>query len=278
MKQTIKIAVTFSILVTVSILSFSQEYKTEIKVTKDQSYNYKTDMVMDITQTVGGQEMKINTSVSATYKNLILDVINGQPKVKSTVWDVQTSMKMMMDTTIKMEGQIGPENIILYSKYGDVMKKEVGENPSGKDLNMGSTANSGGIFCEFPERNVKVGDKWTKEQTDSVANAQLGGKVGINIKKEYTLGAMETIDGKEWQKVTVSSTMEIGGKGHVQGMDLFMEGTGIQKGDIYLDPKTNTVYLSKINTEMDMNIALTGPQSMTIPMTQKITSTQKLIQ
>ncbi|NJK98800.1 MAG: hypothetical protein HC905_31280, partial [Bacteroidales bacterium] len=93
---------------------------------------------------------------------------------------------------------------------------------------------------------------------------------------EYTLGAKEKIAGKEMQKITFTSTMEIGGKSKMQGMDFYIEGTGIVNGFMYIDPVSKVISESDTDTEMEMTMALTGQQAMTIPMSIKMKNDSKV--
>ena len=69
--------------------------------------------------------------------------------------------------------------------------------------------------------------------------------------------------------------MTIKGKGTQMGMEMFIEGTGKTQGFYYFDPKISLIVYSEDNTEMDMNVAVSGPQNMTIPMTQSMKTVTK---
>jgi hypothetical protein len=62
----------------------------------------------------------------------------------------------------------------------------------------------------------------------------------------------------------------------MQGMDFYIEGTGVQKGIVYIDIKTGLVIKEEITTENAMIMALSGQQNMTIPITQKFTVNRNL--
>lgn len=262
--------------------AYAQEFKTPLKVSKGQEFNYQTEMVMDIVQTMGGQEIKVYSSNSAVMKYAITNVLpDGGAELLTSVWDAKSRTKMMaMDTTMTFAGKVGPTYKIILNKYGNIIKKEkvdtVAINIAGANFDMENRMTASGMFVEFPEKNLQPGEKWNKESNDSVAAPGMAGKLGYGIKTDYTLGAKETIEGKELQKINFTSAIEIGGKSKMQGMDLFIEGTGIQNGDIYIDPASKVVYQSNSVIEMDMTVAVSGAQAMTIPMSQKITVTQKL--
>jgi hypothetical protein len=264
----------------VSTAALAQEFKTPLKVTKGQEFSYQIDMVMDITQSMAGQEIKVNNITKSTSKNQITNVTTeGNAEVSSSVWDITSTAKTpMMDTTITMKGKVGPTFNILVDKFGNVLKKEKTDTtnviPGGEAFNMDNNLTNTGIFIEFPKKNLTVGEKWNVTKNDSVS--VMGSKMGFNITTEYVLGKTEVVDGKSYQKITSKSTIEIGGKMNMQGMALVIEGTGVQSGTSFIFPDSKVLYQMKADIELDMNLAITGPQNMTIPMTQKISLTQKL--
>jgi uncharacterized ubiquitin-like protein YukD len=266
------------ILIFSTCLVYSQTYKPVLKVTKGQEYNYLMEMTMDMTQSMGGQEMKYGTSASTTIKNLIANVKeDGKVEVIASNWDAKVTTKIMKDTTMTFKGKVGPSTKVTFDKFGNVLSKvkldtvQMDSKLAGIDNDMANI-----VFCEFPETPIKVGDKWTKEHTDSVPAGPMG-KMEIKTKSEYSLGAKEMVDGKSYYKVTVTSNLLISGKGNMQGMDLALNGTGVKNDELYVDPATGVVYSDKATMEMNMNIAVSGQQNMTIPMTQKINTSYKLI-
>lgn len=264
----------------ISLSVNSQEFKTQLKVSKGQEYNYQTESNMDIIQSMGGQEIKVANNSSSTYKYKVENVQNdGKVEVLGSVWDVKATTKApMMDTTMTFNGRVTPVYKLVFNQNGSSVSREAVDTTGAISANIGvsmdRSISPSGLFCEFPEKNLKVGEKWTKSTSDSVPS--MGGKLGLNIKTEYTLGGTQTLNGKQVQKVSFTSEIELGGKANMQGMDIFIEGTGVQNGTILLDVISKVVTENQSDTELDMNLAITGPQNMTIPMTQKIKTTQKL--
>jgi hypothetical protein len=234
---------------------------------------------METVQSMGGQEMKFASTISSTLKNSIENALSdGNIEIIISLWDTKISSKILKDTSMTYSGQLGPSTKVTMNKFGNVVGRSKMEGSTKLDPTFAGLENATNtiLFCEFPETPLKEGDKWTKEHVDSVAAGTLG-KLNIKTKAEYKLGTKETVEGKSLYKVTCSSTMEISGKGNIQGMDFVVEGKGVKNDAIYFDPATGVVFSNKSNTEMDMNLALTGQQNMTIPITQKIQITYKLI-
>lgn len=266
-------------LITSGFLTYAQTYTPAIKVSKGQELNYLMDMKMDITQSAGGQEMKYGTAMVATVKNAVSNILtDGKLEILVSYWDVKATTKILKDTSISYPGKVGATTKVVVDKLGNLLSKskiddaQAGNKVDGLDNNLTSII----AFCEFPDKPLKPGDKWTKEHNDSVPASNIG-KMELKMKSEYTFGQKETVDGKAYYKITCATAIQISGKGSMQGMNLVIDGTGVKNDDIYLDPATGVVYSDKSITELDMNIAVTGPQNMTIPMTQKMTTTIKQI-
>ncbi|HEY4788178.1 MAG TPA: hypothetical protein VIH57_19120 [Bacteroidales bacterium] len=264
-------------LVLVSCIVYSQEYKPSFKVSKGQEYNYLMDMTMDMTQSMGGQEMKYGMSSKATVKNTISEVMpDGKIEIITSNWDASVTSKIMKDTTMTYKGKVGPSTKFILDKFGNILSRTKLEADSSENKIPGlDNMSNSTIFCEFPEKPISPGDKWIKEHTDSVPSPV--GKLEFKIKSEYTLGSKETIEGKSLYKLLCTSNIQISGKGNMQGMDIAMDGTGIKTDDIYFDPSTGTIFSDKANMELDINVAITGQQNMTIPMNQKVAINFKLI-
>jgi hypothetical protein len=268
------------LLLFVSTAIFAQEFKTPLKVSKGQEFSYQSDVIMVMTMNQAGMEMKINNTTTATNKYKVENVLSsGNIELLWSTWDVTNHANMMgKDTTMKINGKVSPTYKSNIDKYGNIVSKQIVDSTSASELGSQFGGESklvnSGIFCEFPQKNLQVGEKWNKTLSDTVSN--MGMKLALTIKTEYTLGASEVIEGKPIQKITFKSDIEIGGKGNMQGMDMYIEGTGVSNGVINIDPVSKVVNTSKSDIEMDMNMAISGAQSMTIPITQKMTVTNKL--
>lgn len=258
----------------------AQEFKTPLKVTKGEEYNYQTEMVMDINMNQGGMEMKISNSTSSTNKYKVENVLsNGSIDLLFSTWDITTRTQMMgKDTSMSMKGKVSPTYKMLIDKYGNTVTREIVDSSYVKEFNVQlggeNRLMNSGMFCEFPNKDLQIGEKWNKTLSDTISN--MGMKLGLTIKTEYILGKVEMFEGKSLQKITFKADIEIGGKGNMQGMDVFAEGTGVSSGTAYIDPVSKVISTSKSNIEMAMTMAISGAQSMTIPINQKITATMKL--
>ncbi len=119
---------------------------------------------------------------------------------------------------------------------------------------------------KLPEDKVKIGDTWEDEEITPVDMNKT--KLTVTHKTKYTFVGLQEVADQKMLKISYTGTVSIEGDMEQQGMKMFMEGDGETKGDFLFDEKKG-VYCSGVGeTEMDMTIALTGGQNMTIPMTQ----------
>jgi hypothetical protein len=61
-------------------------------------------------------------------------------------------------------------------------------------------------------------------------------------------------------------------------MDLILEGNGEISGTVWFDPSAGLMTEVQTTTSMELTMAMTGQAQMTIPMSQKITSKQSLME
>lgn len=267
------------------IISFSanaQKFNPVTKVTTGEVYNYSMETQTEIVQSIGEQEMNFQVAVTATIKDSVCSVFNnGNTEVIATFWDIATSTNAMgMDTVMRMEGMTGPHVKITYSSLGKVINREIMDESQQNisQYNMDYSTFQETLFLQFPEKSLNPGDKWTVESLDTMMQASLAGKVTVASVTEYTLGNKETIKGKDVYNITYVSNMELAGEGNIQGMAVALEGTGISSGTAIVNGSTGVIISNDSETEMDMTVAITGPQNMIIPMTQKVNVTVKLME
>ena len=120
----------------------------------------------------------------------------------------------------------------------------------------------------LPGKQVKVGETWQDDVAEN-RKASSGNPFEMEVKSkiENTLTGKEIWNNKECLKISFNGTMTVNGKGTQMGMEMFIEGTGKTEGFFYFDPTTSLVVYNENVTEADMNVAVSGPQNMTIPMT-----------
>lgn len=273
--KTINKIILVYLLLFVFVVAKSQDFKPQIKVLKGQEYNYAVNADIEMTMSMGGQEMKMPSVVSSINKNLIENVApDGKISVVTSVWDVKTTAKVMVDTTIQLTGKVGPSFRVVVDKFGNALSREKIDTVDMEKIQSNGMISTS-LFIEFPENPLKQGEKWTKTRIDSVATPF--GMLKMDIKTDYTLLGKEKLEGKDFYKVNQISTIEMSGKGEMQGMTVTVEGTGASNGDCYLDQVTGAVNSQKNITELSLSLAISGQQSMIMPMVMKVNVSSNLM-
>lgn len=242
---------------------------------KGKTYIQSSELKQNITQSMGGQEMKMQIDMNSGNEFVVEDVIkDGNATMLVSLKSASVhSAGMGRDTTMKFN-DLKEKSRMVFSTDG--------KSVSSTKIDSTDIAGMMGTLDQFaklpylPGKSVKVGEKW---QDKTVENRKASGSnpfdAEINSDTEYTLVGKETVQGKECYKISFKGTLTINGKGNQMGMDMFLEGTGVSEGFNYFDPKTSMVVYTEGNTEMDMNIAISGQQNMTIPMTQSMKAISK---
>jgi hypothetical protein len=270
-KEILRQALIF-VLVALSGFAFSQE-AVDLKYgfVKGKNYVQNIQVNQNITQTMGGQEIKIQSGINSVINYSIENVSSGG---SATI--LASFASLSMHTTM-----LGRDTTLSYPvlKY----KTRVELSNTGKVLSstkIDSSVVAGvpgqnelGKMKTLPGKQVKVGEKWQDKGVVNV-NAFKGSPLNMEITTdlEYTLVGKESKEGRDLYKISYTGDITITGKGNQMGMDMTIEGTGKAEGFHYFDPGSSMVVYSEENTEMNMNVAVQGPQNMTIPMTQSIKS------
>jgi len=266
------------LLITVGFIAKSQEVQLKYNFVKGKTYSITTEMVNNVTQSMGGQEMKMESDINSNSDMTIEDVDkDGNATALFNLLNVSVHSKMPAmgrDTTMNFN-DLNEQKRVVLSPIGKQLSETI-LDPEKKMKMMGQMDNFT-KFTELPNKLIKVGDKWSSKTTDSTkASGQNPFDSNVTTEMEYSFVGKEVKDGKELVKVNYSGSLTINGKGNQMGMELFMEGTGKTEGFAYLDPATFMIMYNEANTEMDMSIAITGQQNMTMPMTQSMKTITKV--
>jgi hypothetical protein len=236
---------------------------------KGKTYVQNTQMTQNIVQTMGAQEIKILSDVKAKNELFVENVENdGTASVLVSASDISVHSSVMgRDTTLQYKDLKDK----VRNKLANTGKSLSSEKVDSSDVSAVVNQLDLGKLKFLPGKAVKIGDKWQDKPVDHKKPTS-GNPFTIDISSdiEYTFTGKETVNGMEYLKISLSGTMTITGKGSQMGMEMFIEGTGKNEGFSYFDTKTCMIVSSDENTEMNMNIAVSGPQNMTIPMTQSI--------
>ncbi|MCX6286293.1 MAG: hypothetical protein NTY96_04205 [Bacteroidetes bacterium] len=265
------------VLVMINVQVRAQEkFKLGYKMEKGKTYRYGQTNIIETTQEMGGQEMKMNTDAHSILKYDIESVsAEGTMSLVYSYEEVKFHMKGMgRDTTMDMKDTANKLVRAQLTIIGKLIKEPSKDTAkTGKSsLSMGSLATVN--FTRLPDHEVGIGEKWSRVSTDTTDMGE--GQIVYKKNIEYILTGKETKGTHECVKIEYKGTMEITGKMKQMGMDLVMEGNGDMSGTVWFDPVLGLMIDGLDNNTVDITMALTGQQQMTIPMTQKMTTTQSL--
>ncbi|MCX6281866.1 MAG: hypothetical protein NTU51_07880 [Bacteroidetes bacterium] len=277
MKTKVIMMIVTVVLVMVNVQVRAQEkFNLSYKMEKGKTYRYSQDNNIETTQEMGGQEMKMNTSAHSMLKYDIESVsADGTMSLVYSYDEVNFHMKGMgRDTTMDMKDKANKPVWAKLTNLGKLTKEPSKDTAkAGKSsISMGTLATVN--FTKLPDHEVGIGEKWSRVSTDT--NDMGEGQIVYKKNIEYVLTGKEKKGTHDCVKIEYKGSMEITGKMKQMGMDLAMEGSGDMSGTVWFDPALGLMIDELDMNTMDLTMAITGQTQMTIPMTQKMTTTQSL--
>ena len=228
-----------------------------------------TQLTLNQNQNMGGQEIKV-FSESKTKTSFVVDSVDPDEKATVLVSALDLSVHSIVmgkDTTMQFNDLKDKSRVVFSNTGKSLSTAQVDSSQAGPMVNQLDF----GRLRSVPGKPVKVGEKWIEKDT-ATKKASAGNPIAVDVasETEYTLVGKETKDGREYSKVTFTGTMNLNGKGNMMGMEMFLEGTGKSQGFYFFDPGLSMIVYNEEDTELNMNVAVSGPQNMSIPMTQSM--------
>jgi len=266
----------------VSVVGFTtshaqESYSLQYKFEKGRVYRFGDTITVNSTTEMMGQEMKSTSSTLSVTRVVATDVQSDG----TTVFVVSTdTMNVAIkssrgDTTLVPHEMLGKRTRFAVTKLGDVTNRETIDTVKvvGVMRTMGRRETI--RFHAFSAKPVKVGGKWTSTRSDT--SDQMGGKMVLAWTMDYTLLAKEKRSGRDCLKVGYTGKVSVTGKGSMQGMEIFVEGSGTVNGTVFIDPSNGLPLFEDSKAEMETTAAVTGQQNMTIPSSQSVTTHRALL-
>lgn len=257
------------LLVACSIMA--QEANLTLKPVVKKKYNVEVQSKMDITQNMGGMDMKIN---AASTGKAILEIesvaTNGDVTIVSEWKELSAQTSAMGKDTTMNFNDLKLRMRTTYDKTGKIIKNERLDSTKTAAAGMIEQMATGMKLPILAGKMVKKGEVWTASTNDTIQPMGAPFSMVTELKDQYTFVGTETKNGKEYYRVNVNGPIKISGEGSQMGMDMRIEGTGVNDGYSLLDKTTLLPVFSDGKVGMDMNIMVSGAQSMAIPMTQNM--------
>ncbi len=250
------------------------------KFVKGTTLRYADTMVVQTTQEMMGQEMKMSQNLSAvTRYSVEAATPDGGAKLLNTTDTMRINVKNpRMDTTIVPVEIFHKRNRLTVTPLGDVTAREVVDSIKTTSFMRAS----GGVGTRellrmpvLPGKPVKPGDTWTTTKVDSTKSE--GGNSVLTSTVEYKLVGTANYAGRSCAKFSYKGKMAVNTKGTMMGMDVFTEGTGTTSGVAYFDTSAGVFVGDEGKSDMELTAAVTGQQNMTIPISQTMTMKHVLL-
>ncbi len=278
MKQSFGAAMALAVAV-VAMAAAQGSYRLEYKFQKGQTHLYRSVSANDITQEMQGQEMKSTNDARSVVRFVVDNVTNDGSMVLVVSADsmFNRTKNVYMDTTISMKNMIGKRVKLTIDKSGKVQSREILDSLQYDLAGMNTRTPQREVMnvLVLPQKDLKVGDKWTDSKNDTVDVGT--GKMVNTTDMEYALVGTEARSGHQCLKIAYTGKVVTSGKMNRMGMDLFTEGTGKITGTLYFDHAKGILVSDESARDIESTIAVTGQQNMTIPMTTSSKSTVELL-
>ena len=118
----------------------------------------------------------------------------------------------------------------------------------------------------LPTAEIAEATKLTVDDVDT--NETMGGSIVAKSSIEYTLQGKEAFHGYNCIKLSIDGIVYVEGTGKTQGMKFFVEGDGTVTGTLFFAPDEGLLVFAESESIMEMTLAVTGQENMTIPITQ----------
>ena len=263
--------------VALSVADAQDQYTLQYKLEKGKVYRFADTTLVKSSQEMMGQEVKSTSTVLTTTRLVPAEIRADGSTVLTVSPDVMSvSIKnARMDTTMVIKDVIGKRTRLTISKLGETISREVIDS-----VNLSGMAAQTGRqdmvrLHVMPSKPVKVGEKWNATKRDTL-DSQGGKMVTVSV-SDFTLLSSETKSGTPCVKISYTGKLTISGKGTMNGMEFFVEGTGTTSGTYFVDIATGMPVVEDSKYDVESTVAITGAQNMTIPGSQSVTAHRTLL-
>jgi hypothetical protein len=247
---------------------------------KGKALTYEKSETSTQSMKMMGQAMDTSTSKTMTFKVESKGIENDLHTLSITIEAMEAGMETPQGKfTADVEPTIGETFDMVLSVLG----KESGlEAADGIEYNMGMAGTRSvrpdfeAFYPDLPEMRVKIWDSWPSTDTLNISDS--GMDVRIISESLNVLDGFETINGRECAKVTAEVEGTITGEGMQGGANLTFEGDMTGKEIWYFDYEAGIFVQSSSDISIVATVNVTGPQDMTIPVSQTINTTANLVE
>ncbi len=250
------------------------------RATKGQTLKYQMVNETRMTQEMMGQEMEVTSSQNMGWTLRFLGVSpEGNLRWQITFDQmISTGKGPQGDFSVDGKELVGKSAELVTVPQGKVVAR-IGFDKLPKLSVMGQEVDLAKQFREFlsqlPTKAVKIGDTWEEARTDTVKQGGLD--LLVSSRTTYTLAEQVTHGGKECLKVKTQGSFTVGGQGSQMGANISFEGEGEENGHFLFAYKEGTLLEVASERLMEGTASVSGPVDMTIPMTQEVRTSLRLL-
>ena len=251
------------------------------RLAPSETWTYQTNTEQNMMMEMMGRSIETTTEVFLGYH------ITGKGKpLDSNIQSdfVPDSMRFavrseMGDSDYDLSTLIGKSFGFTFSPLGEKIEFSDPENIEIDLGQMGGKRTSESFFRDLlpdlPEEPIKIGGSWTVKKEEPVS--QGGMDLTIQTESTHTVQGIETINGIECLKIVSKAQGVIDGSGQQMGADITYEGDVESESVWYFAYKKGMFIQTESKNLTEGSIAITGPQDMTLPMSQETTTTVRAI-
>jgi hypothetical protein len=227
---------------------------------------------------VMGQAMDTSTNKTTAFTVAPKGLKEGKHSLTITIDSMDAGLETPQGKfTADTEAAIGESFGMMLSVQGKEMDLDEAD---GIEYNLGMAGTRSvrpdfeAFFPDLPEGRVKIWDTWTTQDTINVADGGMDVQIvseNLNVFEGY-----ETINGRECAKVTADVKGSVTGEGMQGGANLAFEGDMTGKETWYFDYADGIFIRSSSEISVAATVKVTGPQEMTIPVSQTMEITAAL--
>ena len=276
-----KVGVTLSLLAGF-VMASADVYKLAFSMKKGQRLKYKMKTSTEQSMEMMGREMSSSVQGVTVMHLEVEDVTKtGDITFVYAIDSMQTQVKnamMGMDSTfINPAGLIGKRTRYTMNAAGKKLNSVIIDSVklSGVMAQVSGGRQNSFNLIELSGKEMKAGESWTTNKVDTMNQA--GGKMMVTTATTYTVGNEVDTLGYNCVRLMTKGKASIKGEGAQMGAKLFFEGEGPTSGIVYFAPKAGLLVAMTSDSDLEMTIAVTGPQNMTIPQTTTTKITLALV-
>jgi hypothetical protein len=223
------------------------------------SMQVNVTMVLGTTVTAAvaeGESLKLKVMIDS----MLQSIETPQGNVGGNIADVKGKSFAMVLSTSGKETDLTEAQKITYSADGN------------SQVELAQTFSN--FFPDLPKNPVAPGESWTSRDTlknkfSSASNTDI-------IESNNKFEGFETVDGIECAKITSIVKGSRQQNAQTMGMDIVTTGDFTGTEELYFNIKDGYLVKQVSNSKMNGTIEISGPQSMTAPLTMDMTSTTKI--